>query len=134
MTKRITGKTSDVWPSTRGRFTSIRFEAEKDDSTALLAGAFRNKTVIPRVEIREFTSKYEDGFVAYNSFELVDVIVTSYSVVNDIEGVVCLTRLSYQKIRLTNHDRDASGRLKTTVRYTWNARDGEAYPGFMPTK
>ncbi len=100
----------------------IQFEANKDATTAFLANASLEGKIIPKLEIEVTSPQYDDGFVAYKRYDLVNVIVTSYSVVDELQGIVVLCRLSYQKIRLTNHDRDASGRPTNSVVYTWNAR------------
>ncbi len=99
----------------------IEFEVKEDDTTASLSEAFVEGRIFPKVEVEVTAPQYDDGFVAYKRYDLADVKVTSYSVVDNLGGIVVLCRLSYQKSKRTSHDRDASGRAKSTVLYTWTA-------------
>ena len=94
---------------------------EIDKASPKLAEAVAKGTIFPSVQLH-VTSSYSDaGRVTYYTYELKNVLVTSYSVggsgtVDDvpIENV----SLNFEEIKVTYTENDAAGRSKGNVEFT----------------
>jgi type VI secretion system secreted protein Hcp len=100
----------------------ITVEKELDKASPKIAEACLKGKVFPKVEI-ELTRYYVDaGNVVYYRFELVNVMVTSYTIgsqdVNNIYPTEIIT-LDFEEIKGTYTETDEDGSSKGNTEYEW---------------
>jgi len=112
--------------SIRGRgspqFDDIRIVKIIDKASPKLAEAVCMGSVYPTVEIHVTASDYSSSHSAYLAYELENVLVTSYAVggTAQSEDVPCEeVTLSFEQIKMTYTEFDATGKAKGNVEYTW---------------
>ncbi|MEK6705683.1 MAG: type VI secretion system tube protein Hcp, partial [Bdellovibrionota bacterium] len=81
-------------------------------------------TVFPKVDVH-LTRPFPGGTpVTYCTFELKNVIVTSYHIGGSTQDVVPSESLSlnFEEIKVVYTEFDAAGKPKSTVQYGWNLK------------
>ncbi len=102
---------------------------ELDKSSPKLAEAVAKGKVFPKVEIHLTASYTDAGRVTYYSYELKNVLVTSYSIggSGQSEQVPSETlSLNFEEIKVTYVENDSKGKKKGNVEYSWKIEEGEA--------
>lgn len=102
---------------------------ELDKSSPKLAESMCKGKVFPKVEIHLTASYTDEGRKTYYSYELKNVLVTSYVVAGagQSEAVPAETfSLNFEEIKVTYTECDAGGKSKGSVQYTWKVEQGQA--------
>ena len=112
----------------RGRvvFEDIVVTKELDKASPKLAEACAQGKVFPKVDIH-WTRVAADGAQTYYSYELKNVLVTSYSLGGSAQSDPVPTEtlsLNFEEIKATYTEYDETGRAKGKVEYTWKIEEG----------
>lgn len=100
-----------------------------DKSSPKLAESICKGRVFPKVEIHMTASYTEAGRVTYYSYELKNVLVTSYSVsgAGQSEDIPMEEiSLNFEEIKVTYTEFDSKGSSKGNVEYSWKVEEGES--------
>jgi type VI secretion system secreted protein Hcp len=99
-----------------------------DKSSPKLAEAVCNGKVFPKVEIHFTASTTDKGRETYLSYELKNVMVTSYNMSgvgqSDTPPMDSFS-LNFEEIRCTYHQVSAAGKKEGKVEYSWKVEEGE---------
>lgn len=123
------GKTGATRRRSRAKFDDLVVVKELDKSSPKLAESVASGRVFPLV-ILEMTARTDSGEITYYSYELRDVIVTSYSVAADDPNLLPVESfsLNFEEIKVTytglefgNDDKPESG-----TEYSWKVEEGTA--------
>jgi type VI secretion system Hcp family effector len=106
----------------------IRVEKELDKASPKIAEACLKGKVFPKVEI-DLTNHYTDaGNVVYYRIELVNVVVTSYTIWSeDVENeypTETIT-LTFEEVKVTYTETDDDGSSKGNTEYEWKVDEGK---------
>ena len=99
-----------------------------DKSSPKIAEAVLTGKVFPKVEIDLTASYGEAGRLVYYAYELTNARVTSYNIGSSGQGDDVPTdnfSLNFEEIKVTYTERDADGKKKGDVEYTWKVEEGE---------
>lgn len=102
---------------------------ELDKSSPKLAEAVAKGKVFVKVEIHLTASYTDSGRVTYYSYELKNVLVTSYQVGGSGQADQVPTEqfsLNFEEIKVTYTENDSKGKKKGNVEYSWKVEEGEA--------
>jgi len=109
-------------------FDEIRIVKTIDKASPKLAEAVCKGNVYPTVEIHVTALAFGTSRVTYLAYELKNVLVTSYAVggVAQSEDVPSEeVTLSFEQIKVTYTEFDASGKAKGNVEYTWKVEQAQ---------
>jgi len=92
-----------------------------DKASPKLAEATLKGKVFMRVEIHVTRDYADSGRVVYYAYELKNVLITSYQVggINNGDFLTEEMSLSFEEIKVTYTELDATGKKKGNVEYTW---------------
>jgi len=99
-----------------------------DKSSPKLAEAVCNGKVFPKVEVHFTASTTDKGRETYLSFEMKNVMVTSYNMAGSGQGDAAPMEsfsLNFEEIRTTYHQVSAAGKKEGKVEYSWKVEEGE---------
>jgi len=100
---------------------------ELDKASPKLAEAILQGTVFPKVEIHLTASYTDAGKVTYFTYELKNVMVTSYSISGTGDTIPMEEfSLNFEEIKVTYTENDSAGKSKGNVEYSWKVEEGEA--------
>jgi len=122
----ITRETSDSSGATRTRSSAtmgdIVVVKELDKSSPKLAESILMGKVFPTVKFQLASSAG-----TYFTYELKNVMVTSYSISGDADQVPMEEfSLNFEEIKVTYTEMDSEGNKKGNVEYSWKVEEGEA--------
>jgi len=116
--------------STRRRgaavFADIVCVKELDKASPKLAEAIAKGMVIPKVEIHLTANFTDSGQATYLTYELKNVMISSYSVSGSAQvGVIPMDSISlnFEEIRVVYTESDSQGRPKGNVEYSWKMEE-----------
>jgi len=107
----------------------IQCTKELDKASPKLAQAMCTGKVFPKVEIHLTASYTDAGRKTYYSYELKNVLVTSYTVSGAGQAEAVPTEvfsLNFGEIKVTYTECDAAGTTKGNVQYTWKVEESQA--------
>jgi type VI secretion system secreted protein Hcp len=108
----------------RGKVVFEEFTIKKmvDKASPKLAEALCKGTVFPNVDIHVARPLSEGTQVTYYTYELKNVIVTSYQISGSTQDDVPTESLSlsFEQIKATYTKFDAAGRAESTIGYSWD--------------
>jgi len=92
-----------------------------DKASPKLAEATLKGKVFMKVEIHVTRDYVDSGRVVYYAYELKNVLITSYQVggINNGDFLTEEMSLSFEEIKVTYTELDATGKKKGNVEYTW---------------
>ena len=100
---------------------------ELDKASPKLAESILQGTIFPKVEIHLTASYGDAGKVTYFTYELKNVMVTSYSISGTGDDIPMEQfSLNFEEIKVTYTENDSTGKSKGNVEYTWKVEAGEA--------
>lgn len=100
---------------------------EIDKSSPKLAEAVCKGRVFPKVEIHVTASYTDSGRVTYYSYELTNVLVSSYNISGSGQAEQVPTEdftLNFEEIKVTYTENDEKGKKKGNIEYTWKVEEG----------
>ncbi len=106
----------------------ISCSKELDKASPKIAESICKGKVYPKVEIHLTASVSDAGRETYYSYELKNVLVTSYNIggAGQSEEVPMEDfSLNYEEIKVTYQEFDSKGKSKGKLEYTWKVEEGE---------
>jgi len=102
---------------------------ELDKSSPKIAESVCKGKIYPKVEIHMTASTTDEGRKTYYSYELKNVMVTSYNIGGDGQSESVPTEtfsLNFEEIKVTYTETDRAGKTKGNVEYSWKVEEAEA--------
>lgn len=102
---------------------------ELDKSSPKLAESICKGTVFPKVEIHLSASYTDAGRITYYTYELKNVMITSYSVGGNTstdDVPMESFSLNFEEVKVTYTETDSTGKSKGNIEYNWKVEEAES--------